>query len=200
MSNVPIFIKNIYIPVRLFLENYLVNLADNNDISQINDKLFVGNISTATNKEFLKENGITHIINILSQRFEPYPDDFEYLHIYAYDTVDWDLTYSFPITNLFIKDALKNGGKVYIHCMCGVSRSVSILLAYLMTNTTNSLESILNDVRSIRPIANPNKAFMKQLVDFRYNTVKSNQSNQNNQSSRNNSFSDPLLLNSSEDN
>jgi protein-tyrosine phosphatase len=191
MSNIPIFIKNIYVPFRLFLENYLINLSDNNDISQINDKLFIGNISTATNKKLLKENGITHIIDILSQRFEPYPDDFEYLHIYAYDTVDWNLTYSFPITNLFIKDALKNGGKVYIHCMCGVSRSISILLAYLMTNTTNSLESILNNVRFIRPIANPNKAFMKQLVDFRYNTTKINNKN---------SINDTLLLNSSDEN
>ena len=191
MSNIPIFIKNIYVHFRLFLENYLINLSDNNDISQINDKLFIGNISTATNKKLLKENGITHIIDILSQRFEPYPDDFEYLHIYAYDTVDWNLTYSFPITNLFIKDALKNGGKVYIHCMCGISRSISILLAYLMTNTTNSLESILNDVRSIRPIANPNKAFMKQLVDFRYNTTKINNKN---------SINDTLLLNSSDEN
>lgn len=191
MSNIPIFIKNIYVPFRLFLENYVINLSDNNDISQINDKLFIGNISTATNKKLLKENGITHIINILSQRFEPYPEDFEYLHIYAYDIVDWDLTYSFPITNLFIKDALKNGGKVYIHCMCGVSRSISILLAYLMTNTTNSLESILNDVRFIRPIANPNKAFMKQLVDFRYNTTKINNKN---------SINDTLLLNSSDEN
>ena len=191
MSNIPIFIKNIYVPLRLFLENYVINLSDNNDISQINDKLFVGNISTATNKELLKKNGITHIIDILSQRFEPYPDDFEYLHIYAYDTVDWNLTYSFPITNLFIKDALKNGNKVYIHCMCGVSRSISILLAYLMTNTTNSLESILNDVRSIRPIANPNKAFMKQLIDFRYNTTKINNKN---------SINDTLLLNSTDEN
>ena len=166
MSNVPIFIKNIYIPVRLFFENYIINLADNTDINEVADNLYVGNISTATNKELLKEKGITHIINILSQRFEPYPSDFEYMHICAYDVTNWTLIYNFQATNLFIRDALKNGGKVYIHCMCGISRSVSVLLAYLMTQSTKTLDILLREVQTVRPIANPNPGFIDQLMEF----------------------------------
>ena len=167
MSNIPLFVKNIYVPVRLFFENYIINLADNNDINEVADNLYVGNISTATNKPLLKEKGITHIINILSQRFEPYPSDFEYMHIHAYDVVNWTLIYNFQATNLFIRDALKNGGKVYIHCMCGISRSVSVLLAYLMTQSSKSLDVLLREVQEARPVANPNRGFIDQLIEFR---------------------------------
>ena len=177
MSNVPLFVKNIYVPVRLFFENYIINLADNNDINEVADNLYVGNISTATNKELLQEKGITHIINILSQRFEPYPSDFEYMHIHAYDVINWTLIYNFQATNLFIRDALKDGGKVYIHCMCGVSRSVSVLLAYLMTQSTKSLDVLLKEVQSARPVANPNPGFITQLIEFRKLIIKNHYKN-----------------------
>lgn len=177
MSNVPLFVKNIYVPVRLFFENYIINLADNNDINEVADNLYVGNISTATNKELLLEKGITHVINILSQRFEPYPSDFEYMHIHAYDVINWTLIYNFQATNLFIRDALKDGGKVYIHCMCGVSRSVSVLLAYLMTQSTKSLDVLLQEVQAARPVANPNPGFIKQLIEFRKLIIKNHYKN-----------------------
>ena len=177
MSNVPIFVKNIYVPVRLFFENYIINLADNNDINEVADNLYVGNISTATNKELLQEKGITHVINILSQRFEPYPSDFEYMHIHAYDVINWTLIYNFQATNLFIRDALKDGGKVYIHCMCGVSRSVSVLLAYLMTQSTKSLDVLLKEVQAARPVANPNPGFITQLIEFRKLIIKNHYKN-----------------------
>jgi hypothetical protein len=106
MSKIPIFMKNIYVPIRLFFENHIINFSNNKDISQINENLFIGNISTATNRDILKEKGITHIIDILSHKFEPFPKDFEYLFIQKYDTLDSDLTFSLPISNLFIRDAL----------------------------------------------------------------------------------------------
>lgn len=32
----------------------------------------------------------------------------------------------------FIENAIQNGGKVFVHCMQGVSRSVTICLAYII--------------------------------------------------------------------
>ena len=185
MSNIPIFMKNIYVPVRLFFENYVINFADNKDISQIDDNIFIGNISTATNKEILQEKGITHVIDILSHKFEPYPDDFKYLFVHAYDTLDWSLTYSLPITNLFIRDVINSGGKVYVHCMAGVSRSVSVVLAYMMSLSEAHIDILLNKIKESRPIAQPNTEFMCQLVSFRDNVNYTNALKQQYYTSRN---------------
>ena len=157
MSKIPIFMKNIYVPIRLFFENYVINFADNKDISQIDDNIFIGNISTATNRELLKENGITHVIDVLSHKFEPFPEDFEYLFMHAYDATHWDLTFSFPVSNLFIKEAIKKGGKIYVHCMAGVSRSVSVVLAYMMSLSEEDVYILLEKIKETRPIAQPEK-------------------------------------------
>ncbi len=66
MSIVPITLKNIYVPIRIWIENYIVNLDNNTDISKITENIYIGNISTGTNKKLLKENGITHVISALS--------------------------------------------------------------------------------------------------------------------------------------
>lgn len=169
MSSIPNFINNLFVPIRLFFENYITNLADNKDISQISENLFIGNISTAANRNFLQDKGITHIINILSHKFEPFSKDFEYLFIEAYDTLECDLTFSLPITNLFIRNAIKNGEKVFVHCMDGKSRSVSIVLAYMMSLSEDSIDNLLGEIQVVRPIAQPNTSFMSQLVRFRDN-------------------------------
>lgn len=132
LINIKRKIVNPYVYSRLWIEKNIYNFSLNNDISNINNFIYIGNYSTSTNKELLKENGITHIITALSDFNPPYPDDFKYCHIEAYDDLNENMTYKFPESNLFIKEAHDTGGKVYIHCMCGVSRSVTIALAYLL--------------------------------------------------------------------
>tara|TARA_B100001964_G_C14059147_1_gene520568 strand:+ start:188 stop:748 length:561 start_codon:yes stop_codon:yes gene_type:complete len=165
-SHIPISIKDIYVPIRIWIENNLINLSSNTDISQITDNIYVGNISTGTNLELLKEKGITHIISALSHFSPPHPNDFEYLHIQCYDMEFQPIIMRFQESNIFIQNAIKGGGKVYIHCMCGVSRSITLTIAYLIRERTESITEILEDIRCYRPIANPNPGFMNQLEKF----------------------------------
>lgn len=123
---------NPYVYSRLIIEKYLYNFSNNNDISRINNFMYIGNYSTSTNRDLLKKYGITHILTALSDFNPAYPDDFKYCHIESYDDLNENLVYKFPESNLFIKDAQDTGGRVYIHCMCGVSRSVSLAIAYLL--------------------------------------------------------------------
>jgi protein-tyrosine phosphatase len=55
---------------------------------------------------------------------------------------------------------------VLVHCQAGVSRSVSIVIAFLMASQKMTAAAALEHVRSRRPIANPNLGFMKQLLIF----------------------------------
>lgn len=54
-------------------------------------------------------------------------------------------------------------GTVLVHCHAGISRSVAIVLAYLMHMRKISVQDALNLIRSRRPIADPNSGFMHQL-------------------------------------
>ena len=52
---------------RVWFEANIINFGSKNDISKITNNIYVGNLSTSTNKELLIKNGITHIICIMSQ-------------------------------------------------------------------------------------------------------------------------------------
>ena len=79
-----------------------------------------------------------------------------------------------------IKANEENGGKALVHCIFGVSRSVTLCMAYLMMylnskKSDNKNQSIpitmgvyeaLDYIRTKRCIARPNPGFIKQLVEF----------------------------------
>ena len=53
-----------------------------------------------------------------------------------------------------------------VHCVAGVSRSPTIVIAYLMRSRGISLREAYDVVRTRRSIVNPNFGFMKQLIAF----------------------------------
>jgi len=55
---------------------------------------------------------------------------------------------------------------VLVHCLAGVSRSVTVTVAYLMFSLSLSLEDAYEFLRRVRPNISPNFNFMGQLADF----------------------------------
>lgn len=53
-----------------------------------------------------------------------------------------------------------------VHCLAGVSRSVTVTLAYLMQTESISLNEAFSLVRSRKPDVSPNFDFMQQLNSF----------------------------------
>lgn len=66
----------------------------------------------------------------------------------------------------FIRDAIAKDGKVFVHCYAGVSRSATIVIAYLMFEHGLSYSAAIKLVKSKRPFINPNDGFRKQLLLF----------------------------------
>lgn len=71
----------------------------------------------------------------------------------------------FDQTYEFIDEGLRDGN-VLVHCYAGVSRSTTILTAFLMKKYLWSLNETLFKVKKLRPVIRPNKGFMNQLRKF----------------------------------
>jgi hypothetical protein len=64
----------------------------------------------------------------------------------------------------FINGCFSNNGKVFVHCVQGVSRSVSICLAWIMMQQSTPFEELIKKVRKVRGVCNPNMGFTVQLL------------------------------------
>lgn len=84
----------------------------------------------------------------------------------AADKPDQNLSQYFTVCNDFIHAARLRDGNVLIHCVAGISRSVTITVAYIMSVTNLNWRDSLKVVRARRTVANPNLGFQTQLQDF----------------------------------
>lgn len=134
-------------------------------MNKILDGLYVGNFRDAKDEEQLKQNKITHILSIHDNAKELLEDK-KYLCITASDCAQQDLTQYFPRCIEFIHKARLANGGVLVHCLAGVSRSVTIVAAYIMTVTNLGWRDTLHAIRGARNCANPNFGFQRQLQDY----------------------------------
>lgn len=168
MSKTPFYyyIHYPYANLRTWAEYYNLNpMADKEDLDEVYENIYVGNISTACNKDKLEELGIKNVITAISGVPEIYKD-INYKLVDVLDITKQNMIPVFDDTSQFIEDSLKDGGKVYVHCMCGVSRSVSIVCAYLAKKHGIDPITALDMIKKNRAVANPNPSFMQQLENY----------------------------------
>ena len=112
-------------------------------MSKIINKIYLGTIKDAIDKEQLKANGITHILVVAHEIPLFYPLDFTYKKINAYDNDEYDISEHFEVFNEFIALGCEVGA-ILIHCTLGNSRSVSAVMSYLMTTKNYSFDKALS--------------------------------------------------------
>ena len=99
----------------------------------IDDFLYHGRLKHANNKNLLTDLNIRHIIKIsdceLDQEIH---DHFNVVWINLDHDFSADISYHFDRTNEFLPSCKMKGGKILVHCQMGISRSSSIVLAYLL--------------------------------------------------------------------
>nr|VDC76770.1 unnamed protein product [Brassica rapa] len=134
--------------------------------SLIQQGLYLGSFAAASNKNALKSCNVTHILTVASSLRPVHPGDFVYKVVPVVDKEDTNLEAYFDECIHFIDEAKKQGGSVLVHCFVGKSRSVTIVVAYLMKKHGMTLTQALQHVQSIRPVANPNAGFIRQLQDL----------------------------------
>ncbi|KAK6130327.1 hypothetical protein DH2020_035919 [Rehmannia glutinosa] len=141
-------------------------VKEDNIPCQIEEGLYLGSLGAANNRSALKSLNVTHILTIANFLAPAHPNDFIYKVIQIPDRVDVNISQYFDECFTFIEEARATGGGVLVHCFAGRSRSVTVVVAYLMYKNGMSLSEALKHVKIKRPVASPNSGFMLQLQEY----------------------------------
>jgi len=134
--------------------------------SQILDFLFIGSKNTSS-LENLKRKQIKSVVNCCALDWKPkYPLFISAIYFRAPDHKNYDISQHFEESYQFIEKARERGEKVLVHCVAGVSRSASIVIAYCMRKFNWDFFTAYAFVASKRPAVDPNEGFLFRLRAF----------------------------------
>ncbi|CEP13349.1 hypothetical protein [Parasitella parasitica] len=131
--------------------------------------LFVGpeieTIEQAT--QLIQERQIKRVLNMAEECQDEGLSSFtvHYHKIAARDTLEMkNIEFVMMEAVHFIEEAKKNHEPIYVHCKAGKSRSITAILAYLVTSERWTLKKAYRHVIKARPNMSPNIGFISELV------------------------------------
>eukprot|EP01016_Furgasonia_blochmanni_P034008 TRINITY_DN3619_c0_g1_i6.p1 TRINITY_DN3619_c0_g1~~TRINITY_DN3619_c0_g1_i6.p1 ORF type:complete len:261 (+),score=43.43 TRINITY_DN3619_c0_g1_i6:70-783(+) len=129
--------------------------------------IYLGNLSSAVDRRTLKNLNIKAVLSICTNtglQFDP--TQLDHLVIEADDVETFDLSVHFEKTYEFIETQRNARKNILVHCLAGVSRSSTIVIAYLMKKKNMPFEKALKFVKKKRFVISPNLGFGKQLIKY----------------------------------
>ena len=143
-------------------------MADGADptLDEILPGLFLSDFKKAERIYLLQKYGITHILTVCEDLPPRFPDQFTYRVHSIDDSPGINIRSLFADTNAFIDGALAQGGHVLVHCLMGVSRSATTIIAYVMWKRHMRFAEAFELVHRKHEDTDPNSGFIQQLKDF----------------------------------
>ncbi|GAV77070.1 DSPc domain-containing protein [Cephalotus follicularis] len=135
------------------------------ECSKVAEHIYFGGDAVAKDRDLLKQNCITHVLNCVGFVCPEYfKADFVYRTLWLQDSPSEDITCILYDVFDYFEDVREQGGRVFVHCCQGVSRSTSLVIAYLMWREGQSFDDAFQYVKAARGIADPNMGFACQLL------------------------------------
>lgn len=131
-------------------------------MSKIIDHLYLGSYNDIENK-FYKEIDTKLIVNVTKEC--EYESEIEQIMLKYADIPSTNILENIEKILDKIHQCVINEQTVFVHCYMGKSRSVTIILAYLITHQNFTLNEAYVHVKNVRNI-NPNLGFIKQLISY----------------------------------
>ncbi len=133
-------------------------IARIDDYNMIIPNLYLGNIKSANNVEFLKDNNILSIVNCTeNEPFNDYFDDKSKFRLKVNDSREKENISKFKKEIFecinFIEESISNNKPVYVHCYWGLMRSATVVASYLIKRYGLSAKDAINLVKEKRPRA-----------------------------------------------
>ena len=141
---------------------YLFKLI-NAEMHYICDNIYLGNSFAARNESFLLENNIKAVVNCANEYTSEYKE-IKFLELNLYDNIEEHLFPKFDVAYAFIKHNSKHN--ILIHCIEGRSRSVSLVIFYLMKEKRWDYDTCFEFIKKKNRFAYPNTGFQNQLKEY----------------------------------
>lgn len=154
--------KRAPLSVRIPLGNGLESF-DRSKLIPIVTRLYIGSRRNANDFKSLKEANVTHIVVMAKECKNHFVEHFTY-HNFDFEDIEGQKIDLHEIADLI--NELVRDNAVFVHCLEGISRSVTAVLAYLVKYRDMTLQVAYDMVLERRPIAAPNAGFLKQLCIF----------------------------------
>lgn len=144
------------------------------DVNEVAPGLFVGDENSSRNRDFL----ITNKIGLVISLYESLPwveiEGIDRLFFKIDDTIQSapEMVGVFDAAIPIMTAAAAAGKNILVHCHAGISRSVTVAIAYLCKTTGRSVDDVLDSIVRARSKAYPNLGFcciLKQLFSPREN-------------------------------
>lgn len=129
------------------------------------DSLYLGDIHFAKDENLLRKIGITVIIDLIDDYPTEHSNDFIHLRLPVSDQPTSTIDFAEGISKK-IDQYLSQKKKVLVHCIMGMSRSVSLIIQYLMTRHNKTLKESYDFIKEHRPLICPTFGFFTGLCNL----------------------------------
>ncbi|KAH9249641.1 hypothetical protein BASA81_012610 [Batrachochytrium salamandrivorans] len=137
--------------------------------SEVKPFLYLGGDQfVARNRDYLHSLKIKHIVNCAGLSCENYfEDQFTYTTLDLSDTSK-ECIFNFMLQTITdIESQRLAGNNVLVHCVAGISRSATLVAAYLMFIHGYCATDAIQELRKVRQCVDPNPRFIQELDRFR---------------------------------
>jgi protein-tyrosine phosphatase len=146
--------------------------------NEIEPLLYLGSVDAFKDKKFVsKIDAVVSITRIATEDFglpsRISVQNKNHLDICLADHEDSDISQHFDESYEFITNHILEGHSVFVHCAAGISRSATLVAAYLMRVNKWTAYEALSLLKEKRPCIRPNDGFLEQLLLFEKNLTNS---------------------------
>jgi len=136
-------------------------------MSLVIDGILLGGLVESFDRSLLAKHAVTHILNVAGECNIKTRVDLAYAKHGVPDDCDkTDIRVILDACMEFITKARKNGGCVLVHCLEGISRSVCVVLCYLVKYEKWEPEAAFQHLVTIRCTADPYPRYLTQTLEF----------------------------------
>lgn len=141
---------------------YVVDLKPDLQVAEVIPGLYMGSQDVTQDENLLHKSKITNILSVGIR--VPEVKGVKYSFIEALDLPEFDMKRVFEESTNLIDSVRNTGGSIFVHCNAGVSRSASVVIAYLMKSERLKYQQAYDVIKNARPCIKPNNGFVQQLL------------------------------------